>query len=62
TTIANSDFNSHFPAFFSQGEKQLAMAIRQDLSGNFVMYFADVRCFIASLKRDPFFCRLRFLS
>ncbi|EDP8577938.1 TPA: hypothetical protein PP061_003905 [Salmonella bongori] len=50
TTIANSEFNSHFPAFFSQEEKQLAMAIRLDRSGNFVMYFANVPVFYCQPK------------
>lgn len=50
TTIANSDFNSHFPVFFSQEEKQLAMAIHQDQSGNVVMYFADVPVFFCQPK------------
>lgn len=43
--IANADFSHHFPAFFSQEKKQLAMTIRQDRSGNFVMSFADVPVF-----------------
>ena len=50
-TIENSDFNNHFPAFFSQAEKRLAMAIRQDRSGNFVMYFADVPVFYCQPKK-----------
>lgn len=51
TTIANSDFNHHFPAFFSQEEKQLAMAIRQDRSGNYVMYFSEVPVFYCQPKK-----------
>lgn len=51
TTIANSDFNSHFPAFFSQEDKQLAMAIRQDQARSFVMYFADVPVFYCQPKK-----------
>lgn len=50
-TIANSDFNHHFPAFFSQEGKQLAMAIRQDRSGNYVMYFANVPVFFCQPKK-----------
>ncbi|ELV3390474.1 hypothetical protein SGI62_004395 [Enterobacter hormaechei] len=49
-TIANGDFNHHFPAFFSQEEKQLSITIRQDRSGNFVMYFADVPVFYCEPK------------
>ncbi|EPE1853276.1 hypothetical protein [Cronobacter dublinensis] len=51
TTIANDDFNRHFPAFFSQEDKQLAMAIHQDRSGSFVMYFADVPVFYCQPKK-----------
>ncbi|ELC6355184.1 hypothetical protein Q8V91_004495 [Enterobacter hormaechei] len=51
TTIANGDFNRHFPAFFSQDEKQLAIAIHRDRSGNVVMYFADVPVFYCQLKK-----------
>lgn len=49
-TIANSDFSHHFPAFFSQEEKKLSMTIRQDRSGNFVMFFADVPVFYCEPK------------
>ncbi|EOZ9391120.1 hypothetical protein ACQYE5_003085 [Enterobacter cancerogenus] len=49
-TIANGDFSHHFPAFFSQEEKQLSIIIRQDRSGNFVMYFADVPVFYCEPK------------
>lgn len=51
TTIANGDFNRHYPAFFSQEEKQLAIAIHQDRSGNVVMYFADVPVFYCQPKK-----------
>ncbi|MGS3490038.1 hypothetical protein ACB276_19725 [Enterobacter hormaechei subsp. xiangfangensis] len=43
--IANADFSHHFPTFFSQEKKQLAMTIREDRSGSFVMSFADVPVF-----------------
>ncbi|MFH7907861.1 hypothetical protein ACKU08_000640 [Enterobacter cloacae] len=51
STIVNRDFNHHFPAFFSQEDKQLAMAIRQDRSGNHVMYFAEVPVFFCQPKK-----------
>ncbi|WP_274242164.1 MULTISPECIES: hypothetical protein [unclassified Enterobacter] len=51
TTIANGDFNRHFPAFFSKEDKQLAMAIHRDRSGSFVMYFADVPVFYCQPKK-----------
>lgn len=51
TTIANSNFNRHFPAFFSQEEKLLAIAIHRDRSRNVVVYFADVPVFYCQPKK-----------
>lgn len=51
TAIANKDFNHHFPVFFSQEEKQLALTIRQDRIENLVMYFADVPAFYCEPKK-----------